>query len=91
MSALLPGFRMLRPAAVDEAVAACQGRDDARYLAGGTDLIVNLRHGLGAPALLIDLTGIGELSDLRCGDRGARIGAGVRIARLAADPAVGSR
>jgi 4-hydroxybenzoyl-CoA reductase subunit beta len=91
MSALLPGFRILCPAAVDEAVAACQGRDDARYLAGGTDLIVNLRRGLGTPALLIDLTGIGELSDLRCGDGGTRVGAGVRIARLAADPAVGSR
>jgi 4-hydroxybenzoyl-CoA reductase subunit beta len=90
VSAPLPGFRVLRPAAVDDAVAACRAREGARYLAGGTDLIVNLRRGLGTPAQLIDLTGISELGELRCGADGARIGSGVRIARLAADPAIGS-
>jgi 4-hydroxybenzoyl-CoA reductase subunit beta len=91
MTAPMPVFRVLRPATVEEAVATCQTRDGARYLAGGTDLIVNLRRGLGAPAALIDLTGISELGELRCGIEGARIGAGVRIAKLAADPIIGQR
>jgi 4-hydroxybenzoyl-CoA reductase subunit beta len=91
MSALMPVFRVLRPTSLEEAVAICQARPGARYLAGGTDLVVNLRRGLGAPPALIDLTGIGELGELNCGTAGARIGAGVRIARLAADPIIGQR
>ena len=85
----MPGFRVLRPTSAEEAVAICQGRQGARYLAGGTDLIVNLRRGLGAPPALIDLTGIDELRELSYGTAGARIGAGVRIAELAADPIIG--
>ena len=91
MTAPMPDFRVLRPTTAEEAVATCLTRDGARYLAGGTDLIVNLRSGLGAPPALVDLTGIGELGELHCGMEGARIGAGVRIAILAADPIVGRR
>ncbi len=89
MSAPMPPFRVLQPATVEAAVAACAANPGARYLAGGTDLIVNLRRGLGAPAALIDLGGIGELGELRSDAAGARIGAGVGIARLAADPEIG--
>jgi 4-hydroxybenzoyl-CoA reductase subunit beta len=91
MTAPMPVFSVLRPATIEEAVATCQARHGARYLAGGTDLIVNLRRGLGVPPALVDLTGISELGELRCGTEGARIGAGVCIARLAADPIIGQR
>ena len=33
----------------------------ARFVAGGTDLLVNLRRGLGEPTDLIDLTAITDL------------------------------
>ncbi len=89
MSARLPQFRVLHPATVEAAVAACAASPGARYLAGGTDLIVNLRRGLGAPGALIDLSGIGDLRELQCAAEGARIGAGVSIARLGADEAIG--
>jgi 4-hydroxybenzoyl-CoA reductase subunit beta len=89
MSATLPAFEVMRPATIDEAVAICHAQPGARYLAGGTDLIVNLRRGLGAPPALIDLSRVDELGELRCGTEGARIGAGVRIADLAADPSIG--
>ncbi len=85
----LPRFRVLQPTSVEAAVAACTANPGARYLAGGTDLIVNLRRGLGASGSLIDLSGVGDLDVLRCGAEGARIGAGVRIARLAAEPGIG--
>jgi len=89
MSARMPRFRVLQPATVEAAVAACAASPGARYLAGGTDLIVNLRRGLGAPGALIDLSGIGDLRDLQCAAEGARIGAGVSLARLVADEAIG--
>lgn len=90
MSSPLPPLRILRPATVDAAVAAWQEDESSRYLAGGTDLLVNLRRGLGAPPALIDLSGIAELEAFACDSRGARIGAGVRLARLASDPATGA-
>ena len=89
MSAPLPRFRILQPTSVEAAVQACAANPGARYLAGGTDLIVNLRRGLGASSRLIDLSGIGALEELQCAAGGARIGAGVRIAQLAAEPDIG--
>ena len=82
-----PGaFRVVEPADVDAATAVHESEPGSRYLGGGTDLLVNLRRGLGTPSLLIDLRGIAELDGLACEAGGARIGAGVTLARIAADP-----
>ena len=82
MDPLAP-FRVLAPASIAEAVAAAAAHPGARFVAGGTDLLVNLRHGIGAPGVLIDLRAIPELR--RIGpDRG--IGAAVTLAELAAAP-----
>jgi len=84
-------FRIVEPADVDAAMAAHHGTPDSRYLGGGTDLLVNLRRGLGRPSLLVDLRGIVELEDLTWHADGARIGAGVTLARLVADPQLRAR
>ena len=63
---------------------------NARVLAGGTDLVANLRDGLGAPSTLVDLGAIDELATLRADARGIRIGARVTLARLAADAQIGT-
>ena len=48
MTALLSAFQLERPQ--DVATAVHLGAlDGSHYLAGGTDLIVNLRRGHGAP------------------------------------------
>ncbi|MGC8475259.1 MAG: 4-hydroxybenzoyl-CoA reductase subunit beta [Acetobacteraceae bacterium] len=79
----LSPFRVLTPASIAEAVAAAAAHQGARFVAGGTDLLVNLRHGIGAPGVLIDLRSIPELR--RIGpDRG--IGAAVTLAEIAAAP-----
>lgn len=65
MSSLLAPFDLLAPASVDEAVRARCARPESRFLAGGTDLVANLRHGLGQPTALIDLTAIDELGEIR--------------------------
>jgi 4-hydroxybenzoyl-CoA reductase subunit beta len=58
----LPQFRLLRPRAVDEAVAHL-GRHagNIRVLAGGTDLIPSMRQKLFEPEYVLDLRGIAEL------------------------------
>jgi 4-hydroxybenzoyl-CoA reductase subunit beta len=91
VTALAGTFRVFLPADVEAAMAAHQGKPDSRYLGGGSDLLVNLRRGLGAPSLLIDLSGIAELEGLACNEAGARIGAGVTLARVATDPRLRTR
>ena len=64
-------FAYARPATLAEAVALLEAHGpDARVLAGGTDLIIRLRDGTLAPAVVVDLKRIAEL---RPGDpRGRR-------------------
>ena len=54
-------------------LAAAQG--PARLLAGGTDLLIQMRSGLQQPALLVDLKGIAEMNTLAAENGGFRIGA----------------
>lgn len=84
---MLPDFRSLRPTSLDDAIAAL-GQPGARPLAGGTDLLPNLRRGLGEPATLVDLSGIAGLDEIRSGDGALRIGAGVTLEAMAEHPAV---
>ena len=79
----LPDFTLQRPTTLAQAVALLAQTEGARALAGGTDLVPNLRDGIGAPPVLVDLSGIAGFAALDVDDAGVRIGAGVTIARLA--------
>lgn len=88
MERLAP-FVLHRPASVAEAVALLAREPSARAIAGGTDLVPNLRDGLGAPAALVDLTAIAGLDAMQiAADGSATIGAAVTLARLARDEAL---
>ncbi|MEZ5786887.1 MAG: 4-hydroxybenzoyl-CoA reductase subunit beta [Xanthobacteraceae bacterium] len=87
----LAAFEIARPQDAAAAVALRSANAQSRFIAGGTDLIVNIRRGIGKPTLLIDIAGLPELGDLSITDDGARIGAGVTLARLAADPLLRDR
>ena len=91
MTVPLTEFRIVRPNHLDEAVAARQAHPSGRFIAGGTDLLVNMRHGINRPDVLIDLSGLPELSGLRCGSDGATIGASVTIAALARNTAIAAQ
>ncbi len=82
MSGYIPDFDLLSPATVDEAVALHRAGDGARYLSGGTDLIVNIRRGIAAPTALIELSGIAEIKGIDADAGGLRIGAAVTLADL---------
>lgn len=83
MTAPLADFHLAQPGTVEEAVAACRKHPGSRYVAGGTDLLVNMRRGITSPDLLVDLTGIDELTAIATDAQGMTIGAGVTIAALA--------
>jgi len=87
---LLPQFRLARPRDLTEASAMLASDPTARVLAGGTDLVANLRDGLGVPSTLVDLGAIEELATIGADGRGIRIGARVTLARLAADAQIGT-
>ena len=83
MSTHLPQFRLARPNSISEAIAAINAEPNGRFLGGGTDLLVNLRRGIGSAAVLVDLSGISELSEITATADGVTIGAGVSLAKLA--------
>ncbi len=85
---LLPSFELIRAASLAEVVAARRSHADCRLLAGGTDLIANLRHGLGSPATLVDITGLPGMQEIAIEPAGLRIGAGVALSRLVDDPLI---
>ncbi len=87
MTELLPEFTLLQPGNIDEAIAMhtdVGGAHEAvRYVAGGTDLLVNLRRGIGDPETLISLNGIADMIAIAENDDGSvTLGAGVTLAAL---------
>ena len=91
MTAPLAEFRLAQPGTVKEAIAACLKHPGSRFVAGGTDLLVNMRRGISSPDLLVDLSGIDELTEIKSDGRGVTIGAGVTIATLAHNTAIASQ
>jgi 4-hydroxybenzoyl-CoA reductase subunit beta len=83
---LLSQFKLLRPTSVADAVAARASHSGARFLAGGTDLLPNMRRGLVQPDTLIDLGGVAELRGITQDAKSLRIGAGTTLEQLAAHP-----
>ncbi len=88
----LPPFRYHRPATVDEAVALlAEHAGDALPVAGGTDLMPNMKHRLFDPGHLVALKGVAELKGIREEDGHLRIGAAETLAAVARDPLVRAR
>jgi 4-hydroxybenzoyl-CoA reductase subunit beta len=79
----MPSFTLHRPTAVDEAVRLRAATAGALYVAGGTDMIVNVRRGIEQPPALIDLTAIVEMKTIRAESDALVIGAGVTLEELA--------
>jgi xanthine dehydrogenase YagS FAD-binding subunit len=77
-------FAYARPERPEEAVAAVAADPEARFLAGGTNLVDHLKLGIATPELLVDVTRL-PLDSIEEFDDGLRVGANVRNSDLAAD------
>ncbi|MBC4016001.1 xanthine dehydrogenase family protein subunit M [Siccirubricoccus deserti] len=84
-------MRYLAPRTLDEAVGAfAAAAGAARILAGGTDLLVQMRAGVLRPGLIVDIKKIPEMTSIEeTADGGFRIGAAVSGAALADHPKFG--
>ncbi|SET83521.1 FAD binding domain-containing protein [Geodermatophilus poikilotrophus] len=84
---MIPGsFELVRPASVEEAVAALvEHGDDAKVLAGGHSLLPLMKLRLAMPAVLVDISRIPGLSYVRVEGDEVAIGAGTRHHELEKD------
>lgn len=87
----LPPFRFHRPGSVADAVSVLGEHGAAALpIAGGTDLVPNMKHRLFEPAHLVSLTGIAELGEISVDENEVVIGAAVTLSELARNDAIGS-
>lgn len=84
----LPTFSLLHPERVDQALEMFQAHTQARYVAGGTDLLPSMKQGLFSPPTLISLERLSELRGVSVQDGLLRVGAMTSLAELAASPLV---
>ena len=78
----LPRVDVAAPETVDEVLAAL-ATPGARLLAGGTDLLPNLKHRLEDPPLLVSLSRVRQLQRIAVEDDSLKIGAGVTLTDVA--------
>ncbi|MDO8531970.1 MAG: xanthine dehydrogenase family protein subunit M [Dehalococcoidia bacterium] len=83
-------FEYAAPRTVKEAVALlARANGDARCLAGGTDLIAQMKEGRRSPSLIVDIKRIPDLMRLDYVERrGLRLGAGVPCSTIYEHPVV---
>ena len=81
----LPQFEVESPETIEGVVAALQANAGARVIAGGTDILPNLKHFLDTPQMLISLARVTALRGVARDDAAGvlRIGAGVTLTQLA--------
>ena len=85
----LPPFSYHKPSSVAEATGLMdQYAEEAMYVAGGTDLIPNMKHRLFEPTHLIALKSVTELSGIREENGDLRIGSAETLAEVAGHPEV---
>ena len=84
-------LRYLAPTTLDEAIKAFASAGSAgRILAGGTDLLVQMRSGAVKPGVIVDIKKIAEITAIeQNADGGFRIGAAVPGAVLSEHPRFG--
>jgi len=73
---------MVLPGSIDECLAVLSKRGgDAKLVAGGTDLLPQMKNGAIKPTLVVDLSGIARIRQIQIG-QGLRIGAAVTAREL---------
>lgn len=83
----LPLFEFRTPKTVDEAARILDGEGaKAMPLAGGTDLLPNMKRRQQVPKTLMSLRQIRQLHQLELRDSGSRLGACLTLSEIAADP-----
>jgi len=87
----LPKFEHFQPESLEEALdLLSEHGEEANVMAGGTDLLVSMKHRLLTPKYLLNLKGLG-LDFIEEGKEGLRIGALTRLVDIIKSPLVRER
>ena len=82
-------FRIAQPRTVDELSALlAESEGTMALMAGGTDLLDELKSGVSEPGTVVDLLSVQGLAEIVKSQDGLRIGPLARVAELAESPAV---
>jgi len=85
----MPEFEVHLPRTASEAASLRRSLPDSMYVAGGTDLLPNLKHWLHTPKHLVSLSAVDELVGIELlGDGTLRIGAGTSLHAVATSEVV---
>ena len=88
---LLPRFEYRHATSLLQAATLLAENPAAQALAGGTDLLVDLRERRRQPPVLVDVGDLAELRGIDADDGVTRIGGGVTVGELLASPVVMAR
>jgi 4-hydroxybenzoyl-CoA reductase beta subunit len=78
----LPKFEYLQPGSIAEAASMLQNKPAAKILAGGTDLLVNMKHRVEVPPVVVNIKSISGLNYIRQDNGDVRIGALTPLKRI---------
>lgn len=84
----LPAFTFLKPQSLTEALDMLTSESGAFPVAGGTNLMVDVRAGKLTPETVIDLSGLDELRGIEATETEITIGGAVSIAELLSSPVI---
>jgi 4-hydroxybenzoyl-CoA reductase subunit beta len=84
----LPKFEYFEPRDLSEAVSILQNEPSAKVLAGGTDLLVNMKHRVVCPTAVVNIKAIDGLDDIKTDNGAVRLGALTNLKRLCTAPLV---
>lgn len=84
----LPKFDYKQPQSLQEACAILLDQPSAKALAGGTDLLVNMKHRVETPTTIVSLKGLSDLRYVRRTNAAVRIGALTPLKSVYNDPYV---
>ena len=89
---MLSKFDYIKPQLLTEALSYLEQNAGARILAGGTDLMIILRHNAETPKHILDIKGIPEISRLEYqAEVGLFIGASVTVNQVAESKLIASK
>lgn len=81
-------FSYFRPANLTEAKALLKELKSPKILAGGTDLVIQLRKGEINPENIVDITGVAELGEIIVEEEQVLIGSMVTFQQVASHPII---
>lgn len=89
----IPRFEYLRPASLEECLAVLDDSgQESRILAGGTDLLGNLKYGVITPRQVVSIRSLPELCSVsEDGEGNLRIGACANLSDLVKHPVIGAK